>query len=681
MHLTDRQLDRFFDLLDELIVFANERLRLVDSLRLPIADRRSEMKAAYVCDALWSHSEVIEEYVRLNPHRRPAADLAAVSAWRDALKGQFTLVRFERGRAILMNDAGLFAVVGMDEDPEKALSQCPDMVAATLLPFEGLIVTDGLMYGDGIPFNDQETAQMEEMLERLGPGGIAWDAEELVKRARVYNDQLRELEFDELMSSLELEARQSRDGERIPEGFHRGVLAGLSPEEREKRVEGYLDRFSDGSSYLFSKTLKAQVTQAEPSESLEECLFACMRKEELLDLCKLLELRGYSDKNKRQLAQMLVEPLAAQRAALERDLIACRQQTFDFFAGLVKGGGRREDAVSDLATADMMEQFHPYAFQFRVGEKVTSVIPVELRAMAQAVDLDALSYERMREDALLNCADAMSVYYGLLNLREAYDLYRGAVVDAYPLDDFVAMLMREDSYDDADFVLARWMDDSYLMHFSISDAHLNETVMNRHHDEFVQHAPAILREGPDGPTLQRLYQNIADDVVAERNDLEAYRKRIVANRREVPRRPLDAACADGDVFEAFFAMPALVQLRDFYDAHVPDNEDDYTYADRAVEDLVLHAINMGSVDAYLDHLEQRGVNRCAEDDGLLLRLAENAYGALPSWELNGWSPQEVLENMSGRKVFYNARGELLRPAPDDPCPCGSGKAYSDCHGK
>jgi hypothetical protein len=100
-----------------------------------------------------------------------------------------------------------------------------------------MIISDGLMYGDGIPFNEAEKALMEEGLQQHEPAGIAWTAEEFQVRARAHHEQVREREFDELMSSLELEARQSREGERLPEGYHRGVLAGLSADERRAMVK------------------------------------------------------------------------------------------------------------------------------------------------------------------------------------------------------------------------------------------------------------------------------------------------------------------------------------------------------------------------------------------------------------------------------------------------------------
>jgi len=54
---------------------------------------------------------------------------------------------------------------------------------------------------------------------------------------------------------------------------------------------------------------------------------------------------------------------------------------------------------------------------------------------------------------------------------------------------------------------------------------------------------------------------------------------------------------------------------------------------------------------------------------------------MPSWENNGWSPQELYEQLTGRKLFYNEDGSVMKLGADDPCPCGSGKTYRNCCGK
>ena len=680
MHLTDRQLDRFFELLDGLIVFANERLHLVDGLSVPIVGDEAEMKAAYVCDNMWRHIEVLDEYLHLNPRKLRPADLEVIAGWRDALVGRFTLVRFERGRAILMNEAGLFAVAGLDDDPQKRMPVCPDMVIATLLPFEGIIISDGLMYGDGIPFDEAESRQLAEDLEQHAAEGVAWTAGEFAVRARAYNEKLREDAFDELMTSIEIEARQAREGERLPAGFHRGELAGLSGDERKARVDERMREMDERMGGLVQKRIAAYAVKGEPSEDLAACLTRCLRKDELLDLCRALDVSGYSGKAKKVLAGMLVEPLADAADALRQDLLVCSPESFDLFCRVMKAGGVLRQEIASLPPIRYPYPLPPYLFQFHDGEDLVSVVPTALRGVLAASDLEAIAYDRDREDAVVNCAETMAEYYGLLSLREAYDLYCDAVVNAYPIEDFVALLMREDSFDDLGFVLQEWHDDSYLMHYTVSDGHLEELVMNQSEDVIRERMSALLAEGFSGPAMSDLKGVVRQRMDEGMRELDRYREHVLEVRARTPRRPLVAGAADGTAYDAFFTLPAVVQLRDFYDAHVPDGEDDYTFADRAVDGLVMHAIEVGNVDAYLDTLEDGGWFKCAEDETLLPRLVENAYGALPSWDFNGWSPQEVLEKMSGRKVFYNVRGELLHPGPDESCPCGSGKLYRDCHG-
>ena len=83
----------------------------------------------------------------------------------------------------------------------------------------------------------------------------------------------------------------------------------------------------------------------------------------------------------------------------------------------------------------------------------------------------------------------------------------------------------------------------------------------------------------------------------------------------------------------------------------------------------------------LAYVRELGLDACCEDEERLPKLITNVYNSLPSWENNGWSPQELLERMAGKKVFYNERGDVMKVGRNDPCPCGSGKKYKKCCGR
>jgi hypothetical protein len=293
---------------------------------------------------------------------------------------------------------------------------------------------------------------------------------------------------------------------------------------------------------------------------------------------------------------------------------------------------------------------------------------------------EVYGYEQERDDLALNCADALCQMCGIMTLKEAYAAYCDAVLDVIDLERFVAALMREDDEETGEFALQEWRGQSYLMHFSISDGYARQWVAHQQLRNLEAQATGMKDESEVLAAVSALVGRVSEGVEAELMGLEQYRTHLLDCHSRTPRRPLDAGVAEGGYLAELASRPAVVQLRDFLDAHVPDGEDDYLYADRVVDDLILHSIDSGDAMAFLDEAEQAGLGECAEDTGLLPRLLENAYGALPSWEFNGWSPQEVMERMMGRKIFYNARGEMMHPAVGDACPCGSGKPYGSCHG-
>ncbi len=685
MHLSERQIGRFYDLLDGLIVFANKRLDLVENLSYPFIDKESEMKASFVCDEVWRHPEVIEEYVRQNPHGRKRADLETIESWKDALTSRFILVRFIDDSPVLLSEAGLFAVAGMDEDQSKHLAQCPDSVVTTLLPFEGLIISDGLMYGDNVLFTEADLEYISDAMAEYAPQGVVASAEEFSALVGPFKKRLREMELDELMTGIELEARQMRDGEQLPDGYHRGVLADVPEEDRAQTLKEHLsDGMAAVSARIVRDVVSVQAIEHEPISSLAEYLDVFFKRGEIMRLCKTLGLSGYGHMKKVELIPLYVQTLVDDPITLSRVLQEVEERSFANFRKLVESGGRWEAPLSDYDALTLPDPLFPYSLQFRVGDRLVTLVPDELKPVLDKAFIEDVSWRRERVQLVLNCAEAMVEYYGFLIFGDAYELYQSVVVNAVSEREFFNILMIASEEGFCSFTMDPPKDygegrDDYLCYYSLTEWYIRQDLETKCAAAKRQYLAECKGE-PDEAMLKKWDEEYDKKTQEEYEALDAYRRRIVEVRSRMERKPLPASAVEGSIFPLLLQLPAVKQLRDFYDAHVPDGEDDYLYADRMVEELICFSFDGGNIDYYLEEVQAQGRNDCAEDPELLLRLIENAWSAFPSWELNGWSSQELVERMSGRKVFYNARGAIAHPSPSDTCPCGSGKPYGECHG-
>ncbi|MBR2804935.1 MAG: SEC-C domain-containing protein, partial [Eggerthellaceae bacterium] len=160
-----------------------------------------------------------------------------------------------------------------------------------------------------------------------------------------------------------------------------------------------------------------------------------------------------------------------------------------------------------------------------------------------------------------------------------------------------------------------------------------------------------------------------------------YKRGLVESRGNLPMKPLSRTLLENDVVGELLDDPSAVRLRDYLDERVPDGQDDLVFADAVVYEMALAAIESGSIQALFSYAMDLGLEGCSSDPERLTILITNMFNVMPSWENNGWSPQELYEQLTGRKVFYNEDGSVKKVGADDPCPCGSGKKYRDCCGK
>ena len=523
---------RFFDTMDALLYFVNDRFKVVGEFSLDYDGQIGDLKASLVARTLWENVEVIDEFVRENPFRLPKDCLDTALGWKLALPGLYAVVRYQAGRAILMNDAGVFSVGGVTLDMEGEIGEAPAFVEAVLLPFDDGIVYDGFLQvydADGVP---EEAARIQDEFEDRCAGGIASTAEEFKRVARAFLDAERDKELEALLADAAMDATDAP--EELPEGFHRGALAGLGPLEREAALAEELERRSS-------------------------------------------------------IGEAAVNAGLAERAGM---------------------GPYGDDGPRD--------------------------------------PIDVL------EDQAVTCAIACVIARGVEKMSDAYEHYRALVPNPLKWEDFDSVMRSEASYPDSYFGLWDYQGDTYLTYYTLTSDYVAKTMLL------------------DGNLL-----GLRDEL----DYYEEFRRGLLDSRKEVGPKPLSRTLLENAPLVEILRDDNVVRLRRFLDERIPDGQDDYSFADAAAQEFVLTAIESGSIAEVYRLADDLGVAYCCADDTRLPLLLTNMFNAVPSWENNGWSAQELYEQLTGRRMFYNDDGSLKRVGADDPCPCGSGKRFRECCGR
>ncbi len=531
--------------MDSLLYYVNERFRVVEGFTLDFASALDDVKASLVAHTLWENVEIIDEFVRDNPHRLSQQCLDTALSWKNALPGFYTLVRYQSGRAVLMGDAGVFSVCGVTYELDGEIGPAPAYVELVLLPFDDLIVYDGFLQAYDTDGSPAELSRIQDEFEnRCVRDGIALTAADFMQRAEAFLAAKRDKELDELLNGVAAEAADSASAEEaLPPGFHRGELAGLSPEERARR--------------------------------------------------------------------MTIQPV-----------------------------GRWRDGVNP--------------------------------------ELDDATWRRWNQ--ALDCLDACVVQCGVVRVDDAYAQYRSLVSDVLDRQEFDKIAATLALSPEVDFGLWKCDGVDYVVHYTLTPDFVAQEHMRSQRETFrglVQNRETgeVAFEG--GSPAGRM----AADLPTELQWLEQYKRELVESQLNLPMRPLSRTLLENDVVGELVDNPNAVRLRDFLDAHVPDGQDDLTFADAVVYEMVLASIESGSLQSLFAYAMELGLEGCSPDPERLTVLLTNLFNAMPSWENNGWSPQELYEQLTGRKLFYNEDGSVMKVGADDPCPCGSGKKYRECCGK
>ncbi len=675
--LSYRECERFYLLRDTLAAFAHVDLGLegdflyeedlrdsadLDAFLAAVeaeddAPLFNEQAVAEALDEALGDPGVIDRYIAANQAAFGAADLAVVESWKASLTDRFVVFK-HAGKLLFLSNNRIFHVCGLMQPVAEVLGsgEYPRIVQTTLLPFEDRIVYSGFMFTMPLQFGSGMKSMLADEISRaLKAGEHVTSGARFTELAPVMNEERIKLEADRMMEELELDMKAEQQ---LP-GHHEGVLVGLDEDEREEAIRRHIrEEMPLSASIDFAGRLRQDCTEGPVRFGLAD-LISHQTKEMLGRQAMLLGLpRGTSIK-KAQLIDSIVAAISESTTLQSITLSGLTPSQFANYRALYEAGGIRRVPVDDVKTfAGLPPVFEYMCYLFEEGDEFVYLIPDEVRASLAVVDWEECEAYVDDTQNAIDVVDALTSLRGIVTFEDAYVEFKRCFPGAFGQPGFEAAV---GSAIEEGFLACDIIDDGateYLVYFELGYVFRRE---NGYEEQGAY--PGVVLFGELGP-LESVLQ---------------------AQEGKVGRTLDEGMRTSGEIYDWRANRPAVRALRNYLDAHVPDDADDYFFADKVIEDLIDYMQSgFVSADAIRDYLEILEDNGYAPDEAHLRKLIDmlmNMSNAMPTWTNNGWAPNELHEAHTGKKTFYNEDGSVMKIGRNDPCPCGSGKKYKKCCGR
>ena len=645
---------RFAEIFNALTLFAHRQLRVVSDSEFISRDPLypiDEVAQRETMAELWKHPKILDDFVRENPFNLPRRDLDVVLTWKGCDMATYTVDTVTVGGSeALYFCAGdhAVAVYGIAKPIESMLTTVPAVVQTTLLPFEDKITYGMFVLQMLVDMGDNMRKVLHcELQADVEEGRVIRTGAQFLEKMPVIRAQAKQRQLEQFRHDMKMEERAQGP---LP-GQHRGVLLGLDEDERRRRVKKH------SMESLQQRDLKEQILQTldsyclpgDPVYTLEELLHRDRSREADTPIAKQIKADETTDDFFLELADPQI---------LQADMTNFAEGEIELIRELAARDGRWHILTKNLTTLKGIPRYiRGLCYYFHDGNDYLLIMPKEVVEAAQEVDWDEpITYVRKRKE-LLHFMELIAELRGILTLDEAVEAYQTAYPNGLEASDEVYEILYT-SLDSLDFggCVLETPDESYLIHFELFFDYL------RSHGMRPRDAGSYYEGELDGlPEVTLKHQ--------QGKDARALTPQMLAS---------------DSLFIWASEQPPALALRNYLDAHVPDDADDYFFAEKVIEDLlteVFVGFFESGTQVFFDILEDNGFVPDYSQVNQLLGLWQNMCNGLPNWPNNGWSPNELFNRSSRRKVFFNEDGSPMRVGRNDPCPCGSGKKYKRCCGR
>lgn len=659
--------------LNTLLRYVNKRCHVVREAQSRCHEdelSRNELLERY----LWQHRELIEDYVKDNPDHLPADTLAIVSDLAGTLYGTLYLEGCGSGTATFLHETGVYQALLPSQTFAARIPEGLLELRGALAPYQGRIVLiPPLSYMGHI--SPTVLAHVRAYLARQELASPTNSGAVLSKRVATWLSKHNEACAQGAQVPLE----------QLGPGFHRGVLAGLKQDQRQQLCSNHTFQLAreSGQGERLLEAVRLDVDTF--PVTLEEAL-AILDTDWLNDIA--LEMGDEAltfDCSRQQLIQWICKQIACRHDVLESALMWCFDEQFHLIGMLLDTNPLPLDGL-DPALVQHLYPIVPYVFILHEGTTTLAWMPPEVSTLISREDYYTATEVRRRLGEVPAAARALTTMCGIVSVSDIYERYRR--VSRKPLDrrHFEVALEELQTCDTReDYALWRHMGVDYAISVEIADESAVARVTREYFSEHVADPEATgLPTSPLVVGLTEQDESAFMSKVAQcEEELEHERLSLLARDRKDAPPDLDPSMLESRPIEALMKLQPLQALQAFLDAHVPDDQDDYEFADIFVRSVVVSAVLMAeNYNETMDLIRLYHLQNC---DGTgfsdtLGRLVTNAYNALPRWDLNGWSLEQCTERITGQRRFYNPDGTPRVIEASDPCPCGSGKPYIACCG-
>lgn len=693
MSLSFKQGKAFFDLINSIIAFSANRFGLCsedEAARLTLCCD-DDLLRREALRSFWEDPTALDDMIATQGTSLSPKQRAALKRFLHRCSGPALLVGFDSdGRALMTVGNATVAVSALAKDLTSMLAgEVPRIIDVTLLPFEDLIVYDSSIAEYPVAMGPgMKKALEEEGSVALGRVPVT-DANEFCELADRVSAKKVADEEKRFADELKRAEWDSMGNEPMVPGVHRGVLAGLSEEERASRVEKKLDSLEADADYregLVARMSK-EACGKEPATSLEESLMLS-NKEAIVSYARALQIAGASKLRKAELAKRVADCLLSSPEYLTRDLEDADEAEFKTIMELVHS----ELGVIEFSKENVMASGRkhyasiPWARLYHRDGVFCVAMPEDVRRLIGSINMSEVERMRLLSKRVGHFAEVLTELCGVVPIFDFCERLRSFYGIQSADHEIISALVSIIRKSGEDISYSVWHDPRkdpndaplYLVDYRLSDSYLTGVVARGYAQEMKE--KNCTADVFSDASMKKIHQLAAKRLDA-RDEFVLYLLDCHEDKASQGPCPVDPVLAEKDVISWKAGLPAAVNLRNWLDAHVPDGEEDYFFADDCVDELIDAQADSVRPTDLIDAANDMDLFTLSEDpEGLVGRLM--AFdNAMPRWDNNGWSADALHSKITGKRIFRNPDGTEMKVGRNDPCPCGSGKKYKSCCGR